>query len=147
MNTDETLRDLVLHTDDQLGDLLQVLLQRANQRQMWLLFIDPEGRLGEPLMPMDDYPRDPLKLTRVDDLGEVTEAHLLMQRIGLILEATGNTSVVLVWERVGSAGVNPQDRAWAQAMAERATGLGIPLRAQFVLHASGIRQLHPDDYL
>ncbi|WP_460796392.1 hypothetical protein [Microbacterium sp. GXF0217] len=142
-----TLKDLVLDRDDDLRDLLHVLLRQANLHQMWLLFIDEHGRLGDPLMPMDDYPDDPHEEVEVDDLGRVDQAHLLMHRSGMLLEATGNASVVLVWERVGPSTLDDENRAWARAMAAAATVLGVPLRAQFLLYNRGIRQLHADDYL
>ena len=143
----ESLRDHVLEDDDDLRDALEVLLQRANQRQFWLLFIDGRGRIGEPLMPMADYPEDPLEAVTTDDLGEVTHAHLLSQRIGMLRELTGNAAVVLVWERLGSEVVDDDIRAWARAMKREAARLGTPLRAQFLLHTHGVRQLHADDWL
>ncbi|MGF6822115.1 hypothetical protein M2317_001019 [Microbacterium sp. ZKA21] len=146
-DTSTTLKDLILDRDDDLRDLLHVLLRRANLRQMWLLFIDEHGRLGDPLMPMDDYPEDPHEDVEVDDLGRVDQAHLLMHRSGMLLEATGNASVVLVWERVGPSTLDDDDRAWAGAMADAAVSLGVPLRAQFLLHNRGIRQLHADDWI
>jgi hypothetical protein len=146
-DTSTTLKDLILDRDDDLRDLLHVLLRRANLRQMWLLFIDEHGRLGDPLMPMDDYPEDPHEDVEVDDLGRVDQAHLLMHRSGMLLEATGNASVVLVWERVGPSTLDDDDRAWAGAMADAAASLGVPLRAQFLLHNRGIRQLHADDWI
>ena len=146
-DTSTTLKDLILDRDDDLRDLLHVLLRRATLRQMWLLFIDEHGRLGDPLMPMDDYPEDPHEDVEVDDLGRVDQAHLLMHRSGMLLEATGNASVVLVWERVGPSTLDDDDRAWAGAMADAAVSLGVPLRAQFLLHNRGIRQLHADDWI
>ncbi|QTV80524.1 hypothetical protein [Microbacterium sp. NIBRBAC000506063] len=137
----------MLTTDDELRELLDLLLLRANRRQMWLLFIDELGRLGDPLMPMDDYPEDPRAMTTTGDLGDVSQSHLLMHRMGLIREAIGHESVVLVWERIGGSAITDADRCWGRAMAEEARLLEIPLRAQFVLHSQGIRQLHPDDYL
>jgi hypothetical protein len=124
-----------------------VLLQRANQRQFWLLFIDGRGRIGEPLMPMADHPQDPLEQVTAEDLGEVTHAHLLSQRIGMLRELTGNAAVVLVWERVGDEVVDDGVRVWARSMKREAARLGIPLRAQFLLHTHGVRQLHADDWL
>ncbi len=147
MNTEESLRDRILHTDDQLRDLIELLLREPNQRQFWLLFIDERGCLGDPLMPMAGYPHDPLETVHVDDLGEVTQAHLLMHRIGELRAMTGNAQVVLVWEQPGVDAVRDAERAWARAMAEQATELDIPLRAQFTLYERGVRQLHPDDYL
>src|SRR5690606_40911527 len=59
---------------------LEVLLERANIRQMWLVFIDQSGCLGGPLMPMNDYPVDPAEFVEADDLGVVTHAPLLIDR-------------------------------------------------------------------
>ncbi|MDR2321253.1 MAG: hypothetical protein LBE60_06360 [Microbacterium sp.] len=143
----ETLRDHVLESDDDLRDVLELLLQQAGQRQLWLLFLDGRGRIGEPLIPMADYPEDPLEVVTTDDLGEVTHAHLLSQRIRGLRELTGNAAVVLVWERVGGEDVDVDVRAWARAMKREAALLGIPLRAQLLLHTHGVRQLHADDVL
>lgn len=143
----ESLREHMLESDDDLRDALELLLQQASQRQLWLLFIDGRGRIGEPLMPMADYPEDPIEAVTTEDLGEVTHAHLLSQRIGMLRELTGNAAVVLVWERVGGEVVEDDVRVWARAMKRQAALLGIPLRAQFLLHAHGVRQLHADDVL
>lgn len=147
MNTDTDLRNRVLHTDEQLRDIIELLLQEANQRRMWLLFLDDRGCLGEPIMPMADYPHDPLEIVHIDDLGEVAESHVLMHRIGMLRELTGNAQVVLAWERRGGRDVRDGERVWARAMAQQAAEQRVPLRAQFVLHSDGVRQLHPDDYL
>lgn len=151
MNSD-TLRDHVLTDDDDLRDAVELLLRRANQRQFWLLFIDGRGCLGEPLMPMADYPHDPLEVVAIEDLGDVAQAHALAHRIGMLRELTGNAAVVLVWERVGDACVGGDDdedgvRIWVRAMRREMSALGIPLRAQFLLHAHGARQLHADDWV
>ena len=140
-------KDRPLRGDNDLRDVIELLLQRANQRQMWLLFIDDRGCLGEPVMPMADYPDDPDELTHVDDLGMVSHAHVLMHRAALFCEVTGNAALIVVWERPGSRSLRPEDRLWARAMHRQAATLGAPLRAQFVLHDHGVRQLHPDDYL
>ena len=140
-------KERVLHADADLIDLLTMLLRNASRRQMWLLFIDEKGRLGDPLIPMDDYPEGPDELTTVDDLGEVTNAHLYMHRMRLFLEAIGHCAIVLVWERVGGRQPTAADRQWAAAMAHQARVFGVPVRAQFVLHDKGLRQLYADDYV
>ncbi|HCS61161.1 MAG TPA: hypothetical protein DIW46_07175 [Microbacterium sp.] len=145
--TTNPLKDRVLDHDDDLRDVVELLLQRANQRQMWLMFMDERGCLGDPLMPMNDYPADPNYEVDIDDLGTVTEAHVLMHRAGLLREMTGNASIVLAWERIGTEMISDDDRNWARAMAEASRLLDVPLRAQFIVHARGVRQLHPDDYL
>lgn len=140
-------KDRPLRNDEELRELIEILLQRANQRQLWVMFIDDRGCLGEPIMPMADYPHHPDELTQVDDLGTVSHAHVLMHRAAVFCEVTGNVSLVLVWERGGSRSVRAEDRLWAGAMHRQAGTLGAPLRAQFVLHDHGVRQLRPDDYL
>lgn len=147
MNTHTDPRTRVLHTDDQLRDMIDLLLQKANIRQMWLMFIDQNGCLGDPIMPMADYPRDPFEIVSADDLGEVAHAHLLMRRAEEIREAVGNAQIVFVWERRGGEKLRDDELTWARAMAEQAADQGVPLRAQFVLHSGGARQLHADDYL
>lgn len=144
-NTD--LKNRVLDHDDDLRDALEVLLQEAIRRQMWLLFIDDRGCLGPPLMPMADYPGDPDEIVDVDDLGEVAQSVLLMSRIGMLLESTGHARIVLAWEHPGPDAIGAEERAWARAMASAAAELGIALRAQFIVHDEGVRQLHLDDYL
>ncbi len=114
---------------------------------MWLMFMDDRRCLGGPLTPTDDYPEDPNEEVEVDDLGVVTEAHALLHRAGMLRETTGNASVLFAWERIGGSALNAADRVWARAMAEQARALDVPLRAQFIVHARGGRQLHPDDYL
>ena len=145
--TKSPLKDRVLDHDDDLTEAVELLLQRANQRQVWLMFMDERGCLGGPLMPMSDYPVDPNQEIEIDDLGTVTQAYLLMNRAGALLTATGNASVVLAWERRGAAVVGDDDRNWARAMTEAAQAQDVHLRAQFIVHARGVRQLHSGDYL
>lgn len=144
-DTNIPLKDRPLESGEDLRSLIEFLLDRADRRQMWLLFIDDRGCLGDPLMPMDDYPDDPTVITSTDDLGDLDHASLLMHRIGMLREMTGNEAVVLVWERLGSSIVGVEDREWARAMRDAATALEVPLRAQFVLHNRGVRELALDD--
>lgn len=144
-DTTPSLKDRPLETTEEVRTLIESLLDRASGRRLWLLFIDGRGCLGDPLIPMDDYPRDPAERTRTDDLGEIGHGSLLMHRIGMLREVTGNEAVVLVWERLGSAEVGADDRLWARAMLDAAAELDVPLRAQFVLHDTGVRELQLAD--
>jgi hypothetical protein len=141
------LRERVLDGDDDLTSLLNFLLLRANRRQMWLLFLDNRRRLGDPIMPMDDYPENPDDIVSTDDLGELPHAGLLMHRAEMIRGVSNNAAIVLVWERLGPRSIDVSTATWARSMAQAARELGAPLRAQFLLHNSGIRQLYPDDYV
>lgn len=144
-DTTPSLKDRPLETTEELRALIETLLDRASGRRLWLLFIDGRGCLGDPLIPMDDYPQNPMERVRSEDLGEIEHAGLLIQRIGMLREITGNEAVVLVWERLGSSAVGAADREWARAMLDAAGTFDVPLRAQFVLHGNGVRELQLAD--
>ncbi|WP_460782785.1 hypothetical protein [Microbacterium tumbae] len=146
-DTTPALKDRVLDRDDDLRDVLELLLERANRRQLWFLFIDERGCLGQPLMPMADFPEDPDEVLDVEGLGEARHARVLVHRAELLREATGNQAIVLAWERLGSSAVSAEDRKWARAVMEESGMLAVPVRAQFIVHNRGVRQLHPDDFL
>lgn len=142
-----SLRERVLAGDDDLAAFLKFLLLGANRRQMWLLFLDDRRRLGDPMMPMDDYPESPDGIVSTEDLGELPHASLLMHRAEMIRGVSNNSAIVLVWERPGPRSIDKETAAWARSMARAARELGAPLRAQFLLYDDGIRQLYPDDYV
>lgn len=139
-------RDRVLATDADMHELIELLLELANQRQVWLFVFDDAQRVVGPLMPMDDFPESPDGLVETDDLGLVSVPHVFVDRAGMVCEVLGAASIALVWERRGSEKFTAEDRAWARALAHEATEHGPRLRAQFVLHDTGLRQLTPDDY-
>jgi len=141
------LRERALDRDDDLASLLKFLLLRANRRQMWLLFLDDRRRLADPIMPMDDYPENPDGVMSTDDLGDLPHSSLLMHRAEMIRGASNNAALGFVWERLGPTSIDENTAAWAQSMAQAARELRAPLRAQFLLHDGGIRQLFPDDYV
>ena len=140
--------DRELRHDADLEEVLELLLWHAiNPRQVWLLFLDEEDRLVGPIMPCDDYPDDPAELMHTGDLGSLPFADVLTNRLTLMLETIGATQVVLVWERPGPSEFANDELRWAAAMARSSGEAGVRLRAQFVLHDGGLRQLTPDDYV
>ncbi|QIK64352.1 hypothetical protein G7068_14920 [Leucobacter viscericola] len=139
-------RERPLVTDVELHQTLEFLLQCANQRQVWLIMFGEDKCVAGPLMPMSDYPVDPEELIEADDLGQVTFSHALLVRAGMICAMTGGRELVFVWERLGSRDLTPSDVAWARAVVRESESGEVPsIRAQFVLHDRGLRQLRPDD--
>ncbi|GAA3650469.1 hypothetical protein [Microbacterium marinilacus] len=137
---DEPLDDARLH------ELIGLMLAGAVRRQVWLMFLDDAARLSDVVMPLSDYPRDPSEPGVVEDLGPVTAAALLSERIRTIAEAAGCGQAVLVWEREGGEAFRAEELSWASAMAKGLQGDAPRLRAQFVLHDDGLRVLAADDH-
>lgn len=136
-----------LTTDEQLQEALAFLLRNAAMRRMWMLVLGADGRLLDPLLPMTGLPESPDETADTDDLGVVPSARLLAERAGMVCEALEGEALVLVWERPGPEAFGSSDRAWAAAMAGQVREHGPRLRAQFVLHDSGIRRITADDWL
>lgn len=123
-----------LTTDADLQELLLGLLEAANQRQLWLIMLDDQQRLTGPLMPIEDLPPYPDHA-----------APILCERFAEISDLMGAESLVLVWERPGPARAYADDLAWARTIMAGAGSHELQLRAQFILHDTGIRRLTPDD--
>lgn len=135
-----------LQTDAELQDFLDGVLHEAAERQFWTFYLGPDDRLCGPVMPMNDHPDRPDELAETDDLGTVTFAQAMADRVNWIAEAVGAGSVVFVWERIGSERFGPYELAFARAMSHECADIGLRLRAQFLLHDVGLRQITPDDY-
>ncbi|MFI8595015.1 hypothetical protein ACIGCK_11400 [Microbacterium sp. NPDC078428] len=147
-DTDPRLdRSRILALDTDLEEVIGLLLGRAiNPRQLWLLFLDHDDRLADPIMPCDDYPARPSDRPSAADPREGDAAHVLAHRLAYICEAIGARRAVLVWERRGPRRFGANERLWAAAMATACASARVDLRAQYVLHDRGIRAITPDDY-
>lgn len=139
------LRERSLTTDDELHAGLELLLPSASERQVWLLFLDEDDRLMSPLMPLGDFPENPDDVVTSDDLGTVPHALAIVHRADAIRVMLGGERIVLVWEREGVRRLDESGRRWAAESTRHATEQDIPLRAQFLLHSRGMRQIHQDD--
>ena len=136
-----------LTTDHELEETIGRLLEHAmNPRQVWLLFIDDAHRLTPAILPLAGYPRHPADRVVTADLGECGFARVLAHRLRSVLAAEELSEAALVWERLGADSFTPDDLAWACALADECRVVGVPLRAQFVLHDGGLRPIAADDY-
>lgn len=134
-------------TDAELHAEFEALLERASRRQVWMILLDAEQRIVGPLLPYDDYAEDPDEPVDTDDMGSVPISEAMLARVGSLGEMFGCTHLVLIWERDGSDRFTRQDLRWARAMANGSAGDRLRMRAQFVLHDTGMRQITPDDYM
>lgn len=132
-------RSFEARTDEALELLIAQLLGSASAECAWFLFLDHRSRVIDPLMPIDFLPTDPDELTDTPDLGAVPTSAVIVQRMASVLSMIGARDVVVVWERPGGSTLDVDTRRWITAVADAASNLGLPLRAQFHLSRTGVR--------
>ncbi|MCZ4501178.1 MAG: hypothetical protein JWQ74_3735 [Marmoricola sp.] len=126
-----------LVTDDDIEERVAAIVGRAQQREIWLLFLDGDGMQLPVLAPFGEPPIVPDK----SDLPAWSGV------IGEIVEATGARSVIAVIERYGSQFLTHPDRLWARLVANACGEAVVPLRAIVVSHRRGVCVIPPDDYV
>lgn len=112
-----------------------------------MILLDPDQRVVGPLLPYDDYAEDPDESVVTDDIGFIPISEAMLARVASLGDVFGGTHLVLIWERDGSDRFTQQDLRWARAMANGSNGDRLRMRAQFVLHDTGMRQITLDDYM
>lgn len=121
---------LPLTTDADLVAMATELVGSAIRRQTWLFVLDDEQRLSPIAIPMDGVPAD----------ADPAHVATLAARLGeLVKGVPGAASVVLVWERPGSADVRMQEADWIAGLAAS----GAPIRAQLVASDAGVHLVDP----
>jgi hypothetical protein len=128
---------LPLTSDTLIEERVRILIGRAHQRQLWLLFLDRQDVQLPVLIPVDSLPGDPEPSATVAVIGRVLD----------LMEDIGSHALIIVWERYGSSTLTPQDLAWARSLASACHQARVPLRAMLLSHRSGVRWIAPDDYV
>jgi hypothetical protein len=124
-----------LSTDAAIQERVEQLIGRANQRQLWLLFLD-EFEVQLPLLiPIDGLPVEPS-----DD-----ETARLLDRVREVMGDIGASSIVVVLERYGAANLTVHDGEWARSIRRACEASGLLLRALFLSHRSGVRWIAEND--
>jgi hypothetical protein len=132
---------LPISTDQDIEQRVDSLLQRAIRRQWWTLYLDADDRQRPVLMPMAGYPAHPHQPCG----DEGTAAEVLANRLASIVAQIGAAKVIFVWERRGDDELTSGDRAWAGALGSACRDAGVVVRAQLVLHDTGVRWIAPDE--
>ena len=121
---------LPLSTDADLVAMATELVGPAIRRQTWLFVLDDEHRLSPVVVPMDGVPAD------ADPVHVETLAARLTELVGMV---PGAASVVLVWERTGTADVRMQEADWIAGLA----ATDAPIRAQLLASDDGVQLVDP----
>jgi len=125
-----------LTTDEAIERRVASLIGRAQNRQIWLLFLD-QNQVQSPLvLPVSDVPVAPPD----DDLDNWSEF------VRGTTEAVDAGEVIVVLERFAPERLTDADRAWARMLRDGCRVAGVTLRAVLLSHRNGVRLLAPDDY-
>jgi hypothetical protein len=117
-------------TDADLLVMANELVGSAIRRQTWLLFLDEEQRLSPTVGPMDGIPVD----------ADPAHIALFADRLTQMVASLPDTaSVLLVWERPGSADVRMQEADWIAGLA----ATDAPIRAQMLASDDGVQLVDP----
>ena len=113
-------------TDADLLETVSSLVGPAVHVQLWLFPLDTAGVPLHVVIPIEDVPLDPDVMPR------------LGARVTRMAETADWASLVLVWERPGPAWLTRREEAVVDAF--RAAS-GLPLRAEFLSHDTGVRRI------
>lgn len=125
-----------LTTDALIEQRVESLIGRAQNRQIWLLFLDQNHVQSPLVLPVSDIPVAPA----ADDLDNWCEL------IRGTTEAVDAGDVVVVIERYASERLTDADRGWARMLNDGCRVAGVTLRAVALSHRRGVRLLAADDY-
>lgn len=121
---------LPMSTDADLLAMANDLVGPALRRQLWMFTLDDDERLGPLVSQIDDVPVD-ADPAHVERLAETFRF--------IVREVEQASSVLLVWERPGSADVRMQEADWIAGLA----ATDAPIRAQMVASDDGVHLVDP----
>lgn len=113
-------------TDADLLETVSSLVGPAARVQLWLFPLDADGVPVRVVIPIEDVPLDPAVMPRLG--ASVTE----------MAELGGWAALVLVWERPGPPWLSAREE---EVVAAFRSASGIPLRAEFLSHDTGVRRV------
>jgi hypothetical protein len=117
---------LTVPSDADLLETVSSLVGPAAHVQLWLLPLDADGVPLRLVIPIEDVPLDPEVMPR------------LGTRVGEMAAVGGWASLVLVWERPGAAWLSPREEEVVEGFR---AAVGLPLRAEFLSHDTGVRRI------
>lgn len=120
---------------DVLARVRRLIGPACTDRQLWIMFVDGDGRQAPVVMPISDLPRHP-------EPGGVANLPSVLGGVHEQLRTDlGPGSVILTLERLGPDRTLPQDREWAQALTDACSEGRVELRGLFLSTRGGVRRL------
>jgi hypothetical protein len=126
---------LLLTDTDVLDRVRQLVGPATVARQLWIMFVDGDGRQAPVILPISDIPLHP-EARVIDNLAAVMA--------GMCTDLTtdvGRGSVILTLERIGRDSVLAADRRWAAALREACDRAGATLRGVYLSTSGGVHRI------
>lgn len=126
---------LLLTDSDVLERVEQLVGPATAARQLWIMFVDGDGRQAPVILPISDIPLRP-EACVIDNLAAVMA--------GLCADLTtdaGGGSVILTLERIGRDSVLAGDQQWAVALREACHRAGATLRGFYLSTSGGVHRM------
>jgi hypothetical protein len=124
-----------LTTDEEVLARARMVVGAACTRQLWILFVDGDGRQSPVVVPIAEVPHRP------ERRGLAGLARVLAGLRAELVTEHGPGAVIIVRERTGADAVLDADREWAAALAEVCRTAGVALRAAVLSTPGGVRWL------
>jgi hypothetical protein len=124
-----------LTTDEEVLARVRTVVGAARTRQLWILFVDGDGRQSPVVVPIADVPHRP------EPRGLAGLTQVLRGLRGELVTDRGPGAVIVARERPGGDTVLDADREWAAALAETCRTAGVALRATVLSTPGGVRWL------
>ena len=124
-----------LTTDEEVLARVRMLVGAAVTDQLWILFVDGDGRQSPVLVPISELPARP------EPHGLAALAGVLRGLRHELVTDRGPGAVIVTRERTGADTVLEADREWAAALAEVCRTAGVALRATVLSTPGGVRWL------
>jgi hypothetical protein len=126
----------LLLTDADVLQRVEQLVGRATvARQLWVMFVDGDGKQAPVIMPISDLPLRP-EARVIDNLAAV-----LAGMCADLTTEVGSGTVILTLERIGRDAVLPVDRQWAAALREACDRAGAALRGVYLSTSGGVHRI------
>lgn len=126
---------LPLTTDAEILERITGLVGRANQRQLWLMFLDESNTQLPLLIPIDALPTEPTDV----------QTALVLDHVREVMGDLGASALLIVHERYAASALTAQDVAWALSLRRACEASGVDLRAQLLSYRAGVRMIEPNE--
>ena len=124
-----------LTTDEEVLDRVRTVVGAACTQQLWIMFVDGDGRQSPVVVPIAELPQRP------EARGLAGLARVLRGLRAELVTDRGPGAVIFTRERTGADTVLDADREWAAALAEVCRTAGVALRATVLSTPGGVRWL------